>query len=95
MNCLTSANGLHIIRITRMLLGCTGQCSVFTHISQNGARVRHGRHAPVLLVCQGTAESELQGTGLLNIAGEKAGYSGILGHPTVLKIKSSYGCSFL
>ena len=50
---------------------------------------------PPCFACQGTAESELQGTGLLNIAGEKAGYSGILGHPTVLKIKSSYGCSFL
>ena len=49
---------------------------------------------PPCFACQGTAASELQGTGLLNIAGEKAGYSGILGHPTVLKIKSSLCCSF-
>ena len=39
---------------------------------------------PYLLVCQGTAESELQGTGLLNIAGEKTGCSGILGHPNCI-----------
>ena len=44
---------------------------------------------------QGTAESALQGTGLLNIAGEKAGYSGILGHSAVCEIKSGRGRSFL
>jgi len=38
---------------------------------------------PRASACQGTAESELQGTGLLNIAGEKIGCSGILGHLTV------------
>lgn len=37
---------------------------------------------------QGTAESELQDTGLLNIAGEKIGCSGILGHSTVLRENS-------
>ena len=50
---------------------------------------------PYLLVCQGTAESELQGTGLLNIAGEKIECSGILGHSTVMKSENSFGCSFL
>ena len=50
---------------------------------------------PYLLVCQGTAESELQGTGLLNIAGEKIGCSGILGHSTVMKRENSLRCSFL
>ena len=38
---------------------------------------------------QGTAESELQGTGLLNIAGEKIGCSGILGHSTVYKKRTA------
>lgn len=35
---------------------------------------------PCCKACQGTAESELQGTGLLYIAGEKTECSGILGH---------------
>ena len=44
---------------------------------------------PYRKVCQGTAESELQGTGLLYIAGEKTACSGILGHSTVLNGQST------
>ncbi len=44
---------------------------------------------------QGTAESELQGTGLLNIGGEKIGCRGILGHSTVLKKENSRAVLFL
>ena len=43
---------------------------------------------------QGTAESELQGTGLLNIAGEKIGCSGILGHSTVFEKREQQGLFF-
>ena len=40
---------------------------------------------PPCFACQGTAESELQGTGLLNIAGEKIGGSGTLGHSIFIR----------
>ena len=50
---------------------------------------------PCRKACQGTAESELQGTGLLNIAGEKIACSGILGHSTVYKKENSRAVLFL
>ena len=64
-----------------MLLGCSGQCSVFTHISKNGARVTSMDVMPPCVCMPGDGGKLLQGTGLLNIAGEKIGHSGTLGHP--------------
>ena len=45
---------------------------------------------PCRKACQGTAESELQGTGLLNIAGEKIGGSGTLGFSFLKRNKGKW-----
>ena len=54
-----------------------------------------GCHAPVPQGMPGDGSKYTQGTGLLNIAGEKIACSGILGHSTVYKKENSRAVLFL